>query len=516
MVLISAVVQETLKQAMSGLIGKQEERTPDEKEQHMERLEMAQIKLEAALEASRRWQIRDASLLRWRRKLKRAALECDDTLRECKQRAVQEEAREQEARSSFPRRLAHATKSLVTGFFSHGSDSSGSSAAVRRFEWFANGASEFLSFVELGGTPRRYTLVDPLIGRLLSGQELRYRVVRRNQYHLFCVRPIRLDDRGVEAKLLFVSEDDEAPEKNLCLGSILRLSESTDIVGTIVKCLELLVTPHFKPTAESARKEIAQLPTQDFSWVPYVESSHKEHWNNIHSSLTQWFRPNPLCCKQCEWKPSDSSSSSSSTPAMRLSGVSDLEPVIEVFLQRHIPLSEYSMHRSKAVEGESSCLKNLPHLKLGLLFSPHGSSEDLVPAVESSATEVIDGELQSGMHKNISLEQLDEFMLPKAIDCLHRKPEATSYQMLWKSKHGTAFLQVEKTGLKKMPPKHIRGVGSRRSMIQQRRDPKLERWIQVVTDFLNLWVSHAPPRLRGSIVEWVNKANEMQLPRPAN
>ncbi|KAM3384450.1 hypothetical protein ACQJBY_008849 [Aegilops geniculata] len=500
----SAVVEETLNQIVSGLIDRHEER-PEQTEQ-MERLEMAHIKLAAALETSGKWQINDASLLRWRHKLKRAARECDVALRKCKQRAVEDEEKEEEVRSSsFPRRLAHATRSFVAGFFRR---DTGGGAAVRRFEWFADGANEFLRFVELGGTPRGYTFFDPLIGRLLAGQELRYRLVRGSQYHLFCVRPISFEDRGVEAKMLFVYEDDEAPEKNLCLGSILRLSESTDVVGITMKCLQL-VTPHFRSTAESARKELAGLPTQDFSWVPYLDSGHKDHWNSIHSSLTQWFRPNPLCCKQQhdELQPC---SSGGTARATKLSDVS-LEPVIEVFLQRHIPLSEYSVHRSEStVQGERGCLKDVPHLKLGLLFSPHGSSEDLVPAVESSAIEVIDGEKQSGMHTNISLEQLDEVMLPKAIDCLYKRPEATAYQMFWKSKHGTAFLQVEKTSLVKMPPTKIGEAGARRLAIQRRRDPKLERWIQVVIDFLNLWVAHAPPQLRSSFIEWIHKANEMK------
>jgi hypothetical protein len=529
----SAIAEETLKLVICGLLNGEQEAAAkpaadgeNSNGQHVERLEMAQIKLEAALETSRRWQIKDASLLRWRKKLKRAAHECDGALRDCKQRAVEDEAREQELRSSsfsFPRRLAHATKSLLAGLFNR--DGSGAAAAVRRFEWLADGAGEFLRFVELGGTPRRRCVhVDPLIGHLLAGQELRYRFVRRSQYHLFCVRPIRLEDRGVEAKLLFVYEDDDAPEKNLCLGSILRLSESTDLVGTIIRCLELLVTPNFKPTAESARNELVQLPTQDFSWVPYAESTHKEHWNSIHSSLTQWFRPNPQCCNQHdELQLQNPSYSSSSSRTMKLSDVADLEPVIEVFLQRHIPLSEYNLHRSKAGESESVCLKNMPHLKLGLLFSPHGFSEDLAPAVESSATEVIDGAEQSGgggvQYTNISLEQLDEFMLPKAINCLHHKAEATAYQMSWKSRHGTAFLQVEKTAgmMSPPPPRRSGGAGRRRSAIQQRRDPKLERWIQVVIDFLNLWLSHAPRRLQGSIAEWVHKANEMQQSsRPPN
>jgi hypothetical protein len=427
-------------------------------------------------------------------------------LRERKQRAVQEDEAKERA-SSFPRRLARAATSLAA-------------AAVRRFEWFADGAREFLRFVELGGTPLRCAVhVDPLIGRLLAGEELRYRFVRRSQYHLFCVRPISLDGRGVEAKLLFVYEDDDAPERNLCLGSIMRLSESTDVIGTVARCLELLGTPHFGSTAASARRELASLPRQDFSWVPYLDSGDKEHWNAMHSSLTQWFRPNPLCCKDHAGELKKPPGAASSSTTAKLSDVSDqLEPIIEVFLQRHIPLSEYNMHRTRAGTVEevagATCLKNVPHLKLGLLFSPHGSSEEmtLAPATtESAVVEVIDGEeQQSGaVNRNISLEQLDEFMLPKAIDCLHRKPEATAYQMFWKSCHGTAFLQVQKTGMVKAPPRR-RATGSRREMVRRRRDPKLERWILVVTDFLNLWVAHAPRRLQGSFVEWVQKANEMQ------
>ncbi|PUZ67428.1 hypothetical protein GQ55_3G433100 [Panicum hallii var. hallii] len=508
----SAAAEEILKQAFAGLIGKQQhEEGRDEEEHHMERLEMAQIKLEAAVETSCRWQVMDASLLRWRKKLKCAARECDDTLRGFKQRAAEDEAREQEARgSSFPRRWARATKSIVTALLSHdNSYASSSSAAVRRFERLADSAGEFLRFAELGGTPRRYMFADPLIGHLLAGQELRYRLVRRGQYHLFCVRPIRLEeDRGREAALLFMYEDDEAPEKNLCLGSILRLSESTDIVGTIIKFLDLLVAPHFKSTAESVSKELAQLPTQDFWWVPYVDSSHRKLWNSIHSSMTQWFRPDPLCCKQHEPMPSYGGSSSSST--MKLSYVADLEPVIQLSLNRHIPLSEYNKHRSKAAEGDTSCHKNVPHLKIGLVFAPHGSSEGLLPSVESSAIEVIDGAEQSGAHTNISLEQLDEFMLPKAIDCLRQKAELTVYQMFWRSKHGAAFLLVRKTGLMKMPPRHVTGVGDRRFMIQRRRDPKLEKWVQLVKDFLDLWAAHAPRKLQSSIVEWIQKVDEKQ------
>jgi hypothetical protein len=110
------------------------------------------------------------------------------------------------------------------------------------------------------------------------------------------MRPVSFEGRGLEAKLLYVYEDDDAPEKNFCLGMMLRLSESMDVVGITIRCLQqLLVTePHFKSTAEAAMREIAQLPTQDFSWLPYVESGHKEHWNSIHGILSQVSRaPKP-------------------------------------------------------------------------------------------------------------------------------------------------------------------------------------------------------------------------------
>ncbi|CAN6361273.1 unnamed protein product [Urochloa humidicola] len=197
----SAVAEETLKQVVSGLIGNKRQREEEETaagesettEQDVERLEMAQIKLEVALEASRRWHIRDASLLRWRRKLKRAAHECGDTLRT----VAEDEAREQEAMrqrrsSSFPRRLAHAAKNSIfdaAALFGRGCGDSGhaAAAAVRRFEWLADGAGEFVRFVELGGTPRGYAFAGTLSVIAVcnrSNLESLTRQLRRDTWHL--------------------------------------------------------------------------------------------------------------------------------------------------------------------------------------------------------------------------------------------------------------------------------------------------------------------------------------------
>ncbi|TVU42807.1 hypothetical protein EJB05_09230, partial [Eragrostis curvula] len=111
----SALAQETLSQILSRLVQKHEENHESSANRNLERLEMAPIRLEAALETSYKWQISDASLLRWRKKLKRATQERDDTLHKCKQRVQEDENIEQEVRnSSLSNRIAHATKLRIT------------------------------------------------------------------------------------------------------------------------------------------------------------------------------------------------------------------------------------------------------------------------------------------------------------------------------------------------------------------------------------------------------------------
>jgi len=294
----SAVVQETVSQIITNLVQNYEEKEDSNANRNLERLEMAHIRLEAALETSEKWQITDASLLRWRRKLKRAAQECDDTLHKCKQRILDDEEIEKRVRNSpFPVRIAHTTKSFVFSIFSPNKDESNISV-VRRFEWFADGASEFLRLVELGGTPYCHMPFDTLIRHLLTGKKLQHRIIRANKCPLFLqLVPFITAEYRIEARLIFIQTDGNVSEDDFFLSIMLQLSESTDIVGTAIKCLQPYA-PIFKSTVETVRKELVQLATEDFSWVPPVDTHHKEHWDNLHSFGTDWFRPNPLCCKQ--------------------------------------------------------------------------------------------------------------------------------------------------------------------------------------------------------------------------
>ena len=90
----AAIVQETVSQILSGLAKKYEVKEESNSSRNLERLEMAHIKMEAALQTSEKWQITDGCLLRWRRKLKRAAQECDDMLHKCKLRILEKEQME--------------------------------------------------------------------------------------------------------------------------------------------------------------------------------------------------------------------------------------------------------------------------------------------------------------------------------------------------------------------------------------------------------------------------------------
>ncbi|KAK3118852.1 hypothetical protein QOZ80_9BG0709470 [Eleusine coracana subsp. coracana] len=109
----SAVAQEAVNQVLSSIKDRYEGNSGAKG--HMERMEMAHIKLEAALETSNNWNVTSAPLIHWRSKLKRAAQECDGMLRSCKKRLQEEEKMEDRFRnSSFPTRIAHTARSLVT------------------------------------------------------------------------------------------------------------------------------------------------------------------------------------------------------------------------------------------------------------------------------------------------------------------------------------------------------------------------------------------------------------------
>ncbi|CAL5077149.1 unnamed protein product [Urochloa decumbens] len=505
----SAVVQETVSKILSSLVQKYEENEANVIS-NFERLEMAQIRLEAALEMSDKWQITDAPLLRWRKKLKQAALECEDTLHKCKKRVLEDEQLEPEVRKySLPDRILHATKSFIFSIFKFDNERL-SRSIVKRFEWYADGASEFLRFIEHGGTPRHQMPCHSLVRILFEGKQLDYKIIRGNgnpSFRLWLI-PFITEEYGIEASLIF-NQNDGTPEGNIYCSITIQLSESTDIVGITIKCLQLFA-PHFKCKFENIWKELTQLPTQYLSLVPYVYSSEKEHWNNIHNLVSQWFRPNPLCCKQ---HGKDELRRISKMGMANISDVS-LEQVTEFNLQCQVSLPVYSKQKTYLSEGIMS-LQGSPYLNAGISFSPHGSSEDMLPANKSSVLVAIDGgEEHQCMNADIDLEQLEEIMLPKAISYFCQNAQATVYRMIWRFKHGFALILVEKPSISRqrtsMRTRNTFGRCTKRKLIHGK-DQELESQTRMMTHLLDLWVAHSPVQLQRPLMDWMHKEKESDL-----
>ncbi|CAL5077141.1 unnamed protein product [Urochloa decumbens] len=232
----TAIVQETVSQILSGLVPKYEEKEESNEKRNLERLEMAHIRLEAALETSNMWHVTDASLLRWRRKLKRVAEECDDTLHKCKQRILEDELMEREVRNfSLPNRIVHATKSFIFSVLNRNNNELTTSIA-QRFEWYAHGASEFLRFIEFGGTPCHHMPFDSLIKNLFAGKQLHHKIFRGNMYPLIqlWLAPIRTSVHGTNVGLTFI-QCDGTPEGMNLLNCLLKTSHGGHLFIHIIK-----------------------------------------------------------------------------------------------------------------------------------------------------------------------------------------------------------------------------------------------------------------------------------------
>uniref|UniRef100_K4A087 Rx N-terminal domain-containing protein n=1 Tax=Setaria italica TaxID=4555 RepID=K4A087_SETIT len=504
----AAIVQETVGQILSGLVQKYEEKEESNEKRNLERLEMAHIRLEAALETSNKWQITDASLLHWRRKLKRAAQECDDTLHKCKQRILEDEQMEWEVKnSSLPNRIVHATKSFALSIFKR-NDNDLRRSIAQRFEWYADGASEFLRFIELGGTPRCHMPFDSLVKNLFAGKQLHHKIVRGNEYPSFqlFLTPMHNPVHGIDVSLIFIQYDG-TPEGNISFSLTVQLSESIDIVGIAVKCLQLFAS-HFKCKFENIRNELTELPNEDFSWRPSIYLDDKQrHWDKAKSLLSQLARPNPFGCKEHGRHEVRHFSN------MDMAGLSDglLEPVIQFTLHCHVSLPMYRKQKTSLSEDLIS-LQDYPYLKAGITISPHGSLEDMLPANRSSEIAAIVRKEQHFLHTDISLEQLEEIMLPKAIDYFRQNAKAMVYQMLWKSKHGFALIQVEKPCMSTWRPSMRRrstSGGARKRKLFQGDVEEIIRSRIRHCHWLDSWFTHVPVQLQRSLRNWIRKEKEI-------
>ncbi|XP_052162323.1 uncharacterized protein LOC127779554 [Oryza glaberrima] len=461
-VVASAVVSEAVSRISTFFIDKHKWKLSEE--DGMERLEIAHIRMEAALEISSRWpRVTDASLLRWRKKLKRASDECSQVMDRCKRRAMEDDEMEQEVRQcAFPKRIAHATKSFISSFTGQKKvDSLITTSTIQRFERFANGAGEFLRFMEFGSIGRiNYMPVDPLTGHLRAGKALQYENSHGNQYYL-AARPMRFAERGQEAGVLLRYQNHERPEENFILGIMLRLAASTNVTAIVASCLELL-PPNFKSVAEAAKQELTQLHQRGFYCFPFVDSTDPEYWS-IHHAETHRARPNSACC-DCEEH--EHHGRSRSSDMVEPSGAFP-EPVIKLAVQRYVSTRQIQKQSSSSSSSGFSGNSGPPLLQLTAVFAPHASPEQLLSGAESVTVVAIDGREEQPVHTNVGLHELEELLLPNAVNHLCHEAAASAHEVFWRSGHGVAYLCVENvvTEMEGCRPTHW----PRSALVRQRR-----------------------------------------------
>jgi len=417
----SALVQETVSRGVSFALGKREEKAS---QGHLtERLEMAVSELEFALERAVELPIRHLSLLQRRKNIKRAYVEAMELLDKHKQQSMPPG---QPARKSSRKRWFNCA-----GL---------STVDVGRFEWYADCAGRFVRDLESGCSLHHYTFCNPIVRHLLEGKTLTYYLKQGNLLRHLYIKPTYSDERGVEALLAYHYEDSTVAEKCFCLGLILRLTESTDLVEIAIKGLQLLAS-QFKLAVEYAMGELTLLSNlQDIAHL------HAPLWVGIqewHIKHTQISRPDPACCKGSRHELCATNNVSSE--------LADIFPEQIIVLDFRCYISAL---QSKTRSSFHECGRNKnrgwkPPVVLTAAFTPHA----VTGTQDSYALEII-GDAREYRNAS-SIQQVVETIQSGAVNCFSCQPELAEYRTQWFGKHGFAWFVVESSSERALDFSHF-------------------------------------------------------------
>ncbi|CAL5077059.1 unnamed protein product [Urochloa decumbens] len=440
----AALVQEVVNRTVSSVLGKRKEKASQG--QYLERLKKAVNEVEFVLERTEKMPITEVSLLRDRIELKRDFIDAAALLvRQTKRQAPQDhqdisqaEAAVTGSSSSQPW-VTRPAMFPVSSFISMMTkdDLRLSCDDVDRFEQFADSARKIQRDVESGCSLRRYMFFPcSLVRRLFRERKtLFYRAVQADQERHFNVWPSHLEEeRGVEVRVRYCYLDRRRPDKSFSLRLVLRLSESTDIVGIAIKCLQLLAS-QFNFVADAAMGELSVLASS----LQDISHSHAPLWVGFqqrHIEISQMFRPDPLCCKSKGHEPY-----ANKVVPSKLSHVFP-EEVIGFAIECYSSAPEYSLRSSSAheVDKRSVLRKRGPPLQLAVCLAPHYVCDEWLQA--SYVAERI-GHNDEEERIDISMQQVGETVRSGAINCFLRQPKVKQYKIRWVTKHGTAWFLVE-------------------------------------------------------------------------
>ncbi|CAL5077063.1 unnamed protein product [Urochloa decumbens] len=422
-----AVVQELVSRGASFMLGKRKEKASQG--HYLERFRKAVKDVEFVLERTAKLPITEVSLLRNRIELKRDFIQAACLLK----------YKNPKKRPSCPKGLVTQTAICSVSFLIGMSKDELclSCDEVERFEQLANWARNILRDVESGCSLRCWmSFSSPLVRHLFEWKTLISRRAQAGQERRFSMWPARLEeDRGVEAHIEYKYLDRKRPKKSFCLWFVLRLSESTDIVGIAMTCLQSLAS-QFKFVADTAMGELTLLADlQD------VSHSHAPPWIGIqdkHYEIIEKCRPDPLCCKAKGHEPCATNHIISS----ELSHVFP-EEVIFFNFQCYIFAPEYSLRSASDEAGKKIVMRHRrPPLNLNVCLVPHYYVHD-GRQKPSYAVEIIGDNDEECI--DVSIEQLAETVRSRAINCFLRQPKVTKYMIRWITKHGAACFHVEKS-----------------------------------------------------------------------
>ncbi|GJN24387.1 hypothetical protein PR202_gb12125 [Eleusine coracana subsp. coracana] len=383
-----AVVQELVSRAISFIFSNREDQEPHS----AERLEMAVSELEFVLERIAKLPITDLSLLCRRKIFKLAYDEGTDLLN--------------------MHRKGHQGGEGIWRSKLRRDD-------VRRCELFAELADKFLRDVETGCSLRQYSFCNPFVRHLLEGKTLTFETMELQGGRLrrLYMWPVCVEGRGVETMLEYWYEYYKVPEKRFHLGLMLRVSESTDIVATAVKCLQSMAS-QFKVATETAAGELTLMANNlqnisDFHHAPpppWAEADEESH-----TKYSQSLRPDPVCCKDyCD----DNNVSLSS----------DLSHTIP----EQVILFSFGCYIISAHDQASP-------LAMMAVFAPHFAYKEDQPQ-EGYALEKLGDSVE---RRYIGIQEVAETVRPKATDCFINQPELTGYAVSWIARHGFAAFDVQ-------------------------------------------------------------------------
>jgi len=249
--------------------------------------------------------------------------------------------------------------------------------------------------------------------------------VKGNQRLSFIICPVVLEGRGVEACLWYECFDPERLDKSFWLFLMLRISESTDIIGTAIDCVRSSASLLKLPAQDAIM--MGHL-TQVLNLQDIISDSYAPPWVGFEKKFASF--STGLCCQRDGRGPSANSTNSS--------GLSHLfrEQTIDFNFSCYVSALEYNLPSASDEAGGRNIVVDGTRLKLDVGFGPHAD-----PIGNNFVLEAMGRKNERFPFGDI--EQAVDMTRSRSVEFLIRHPEVKDYKVYWFSRHGAAYFIVE-------------------------------------------------------------------------